>query len=127
MDSYEACDRRYIHEKLSQYYPDGFMPVWATDDMNKVTKGSLQKEKTTIIGTMSLPRLTPPLQRLVGTVFLGTKFPNLRPPLPHVVGTNHLSSRSKFRDFNSYSDHSTLKYLKHLSQACWLVLVNIPQ
>ena len=37
-DSYEDCDRRYIQEKLSRNYPDGFMPVWATGNMTKVTK-----------------------------------------------------------------------------------------
>ena len=36
-DSYEACDRRFIQEKLSQYYPYGFMPVWATENMSTVT------------------------------------------------------------------------------------------
>ena len=36
-DSYEACDRSFIQEKLSRYYPDGFMPVWATENMSTVT------------------------------------------------------------------------------------------
>ena len=45
-DSYEACDRRYIQEILSRHYPDGFMPVWATDNMTTVTKLLLSNSTT---------------------------------------------------------------------------------
>ena len=45
-DSYEACDRRYIQEILSRYYPQGFMPVWATDNMTTVTKLLLSNSTT---------------------------------------------------------------------------------
>ena len=37
VDSFDICDRHFIEDKLSQFYPNGFMPAWATGDMAKVT------------------------------------------------------------------------------------------
>ena len=35
--SYKDCDDAYMEEMFSQFYPLGFMPVWATDNISRVT------------------------------------------------------------------------------------------
>ena len=36
-DSYSQCDKKFVETVFEKYFPPGFMPVWATDDVEKVT------------------------------------------------------------------------------------------
>ena len=37
-ESYEDCDDKFVRKFLETYFPDGFLPVWATDDSVNVTQ-----------------------------------------------------------------------------------------
>ena len=48
--SYEECDDAYIKEKLANYFPPTFVPVWATDNISLVTT-HMHLEKSSINST----------------------------------------------------------------------------
>ena len=37
-ESYDDCDSKFIAGVLEKNYPPGFLPIWATNDLTKVTK-----------------------------------------------------------------------------------------
>ena len=49
-ESYADCDDSYIKEKLATNFPQGFLPVWATDNISLVTT-HMHLEKNSINST----------------------------------------------------------------------------